>query len=195
MTLWTETIDAILARLAEHQETAGFIPSLEALHQAGEPLPSKTERQELPVQRLWPGAGAGDPLGRLMALLDETWSAGWSQNPNYRAAPPNAAFLDNYGYLECAGPDAPVRTVSLRVGLLLLGPDTLYPPHHHPAEEVYLPLGRGRWLREGVGWQELPAGAVIHHPPMCLHATQSGAEPLAAIYLWRGDIGPAARID
>jgi hypothetical protein len=82
----------------------------------------------------------------------------------------------------------------LRLGLLLLGPDTLYPPHHHPAEEIYLPLSPGHWWRAGEDWREQPAGAVIHHPPMCGHATESGRAPLAAIYLWRGEIVTAARI-
>ena len=149
----------------------------------------------LPVQRYWPAAGASDPLGQVLATLDSQLGIGWRQNPNYRVKPPSAGFLDNYGYLECAGPEAPVRTVDLRLGLLLLGPATLYPPHQHPAEEIYLPLGPGRWCRAGDSWREFTSGAVIHHPPMCGHATESGNDALAAIYLWRGEIETAARID
>lgn len=196
---WSALLDGIAARLRGHHESAQhFPPLLAALREECGRVPDAASAMaspvRLPVQRYWPMAGAADPLGPLMAALDEVLSAPWRQNPNYRAQPPSTGFLDNYGYLECAGPEAPVRFNHLRLGLLLLGPKTLYPPHRHPAEEVYLPLGPGRWQRGAEAWREVPAGAVIHHPPLCEHATQSGAHPLAAIYLWRGEIGPAARI-
>lgn len=191
---WRVLLDGIAGRLTGRPAVAGFLPLLADLPATIDPAASRGVLEKLPVQRFWPMAGAGDNLGRLMSTVDDALKAAWRQNPSYRAHPPSAGFLDNYGYLECAGPDAPLRTSSLRLGLLLLGPDTLYPQHHHPAEEVYLPLGPGRWLRDGDGWQDVPAGAVIHHPPMCGHATLSESVPLAAIYLWRGEIGPAARI-
>lgn len=195
MKAWRDLMDGIADRLAGRPDIADFLPPLAELSVQGvEGTPATSMPDRLPVQRFWPAAGAGDALGRLTAVIDDTLKVAWRQNPNYRAQPPSAGFLDRYGYLECAGPEAPWRSVHLRVGLLLLGPDTLYPSHNHPAEEIYLPLGPGRWLRDGDGWREVSPGAVIHHPPHCGHATQSGAEPLAAIYLWRGDIGPAARI-
>lgn len=193
MAAWSDLIGGIGARLAAYPALARFVDALQALPGLPEKS-SDTPPARLPVQNFWPAAGAADALGQLTAEVDKTLSVAWRQNPNYVAQPPSGAFLDNYGYLECAGPTAPVRDDGLRLGLLLLGPNTLYPPHHHPAEEVYLPLGPGRWLRDGAGWTEVPAGAVIHHPPMCGHATQSGDAPLAALYLWRGEIGPAARI-
>jgi hypothetical protein len=193
MTAWGDLLGGIAVRLAGHAEAAGFLPQLtDLLGTTAETAPSRPER--LPVQRYWPAAGAGDPLGGLMAAWELALGAAWRQNPNYRAHPPSGDFLDNYGYLECAGPEAPVRVSGLRLGLLLLGPGTLYPAHQHPAEEIYLPLGPGRWWRAGDDWREQPAGAVIHHPPMCPHATESGGAPLAAIYLWRGQIAPAAEI-
>jgi hypothetical protein len=151
----------------------------------------------LPVQAHWAAAIATDPLASVLHdLAEEARGLGhsWSQNPNYRAHPPSAAFLANYGYLECVGPDAPWCSDALRLGVLLLGPATIYPQHHHPAEEIYLPLGPGRWFKEGEGWQEKTSGDVIHHPPECGHATESGTAPLAAIYLWRGAIAKAAEI-
>lgn len=195
---WSSLIDGIAARLRSHEAAPHFLPLLTALrgrNGISAAAPSAGPRPDrLPVQRYWPAAGAGDPLGQLMAALDAALSAPWRQNPNYRAQPPSAGFLDNYGYLECAGPEAPVRFSDLRLGLLLLGPQTLYPTHRHPAEEVYLPLGSGRWQRGAEDWCDVPAGAIIHHPPLCDHATRSGTDPLAAIYLWCGEIGPAARI-
>lgn len=193
MTIWNVLVDGIAARLSGHSFADAFLPLLAGL--ADEvPTPCVERSSLLPVQRYWPAAGSGDALGLALATFDAQIGVGWRQNPNYRASPPSAGFLDNYGYLECAGPEAPVRTDKLRLGLLLLGPATLYPPHQHPAEEIYLPLGPGRWWRAGDSWRELTSGAVIHHPPLCGHATESGAEALAAIYLWRGEIARAAEI-
>jgi quercetin dioxygenase-like cupin family protein len=193
VTAWEELVGGIVARLSGHSSAASFLPHLADV--AGEvPMPCVERNALLPVQRYWPAAGSGDALGQALATVDAQIGAGWRQNPNYRANPPSAGFLDNYGYLECVGPEAPVPTDNLRLGLLLLGPATLYPPHQHPAEEIYLPLGPGRWWRAGDSWRELTAGAVIHHPPLCGHATESGAEALAAIYLWRGAIARAAEI-
>lgn len=186
---WLDLLSGIAARIEAH---AGFTADLGALRGLTPAEPQKGNA--LPVQRNWPAAGAGDDLGRLMAKVDHELETGWRQNPNYRAKPPSTGFLENYGYLECAGPEAPYRYPHVRLGLLLLGPDTLYPQHHHPAEEIYLPLGPGRWWKEGEGWQTRQAGDVIHHPPMCGHATQSEGAPLAALYLWRGEIAKAAEI-
>lgn len=187
---WIDLLDAIGRRLGNYPLFVAELGLLKTLS----PQAQSEIRTPLPVQCHWPVAGAGDELGRLMAMVDQAIKAGWRQNPNYRAAPPGADFLENYGYLECAGPDAPYRTPHLRLGLLLLGPGTLYPAHHHPAEEIYLPLGPGRWWKEGEGWQTRAGGDVIHHPPMCPHATESGDTALAAIYLWRGEIVRAAEI-
>ncbi len=186
---WLDLLNGIDVRISDHTD---FTAALRALRDL-----KPGERQKaaaLTVQRNWPAAGAQDELGRLMAQVDRALDIGWRQNPNYRAKPPSADFLENYGYLECAGPEAPYRYPDLRLGLLLLGPNTLYPQHRHPAEEIYLPLGPGRWWKEGEGWQMRTSGDVIHHPPMCGHATQSEEAPLAAIYLWRGEIAKAAEI-
>lgn len=192
-TAWADLLDGIGGRLSGDPAGKHFLPGLTALRHLV-PAEVSPVSAKLPVQRQWPAAGAGDPLGPLMAAVERHISAAWQQNSNYRAAPPRAGFLENYGYLECAGPGAPFLCADFRLGLLLLGPHTLYPPHHHPAEEIYLPLGPGLWWRDGEAWGRREAGAVIHHPPMCAHATKSGDEALAAIYLWRGEIEQAAVI-
>ena len=45
-------------------------------------------------------------------------------------------------------------------------------------------MGNGGFVRR-------EAGEVIHHPSNVSHAMRTGAEPLLAIYLWRG--GPLAQ--
>jgi len=122
----------------------------------------------------------------------------WTQNPNYRRAPPSAGFLENYGYAVIAGPEggapALTRHPDLALGLLLLGPQTDYPAHHHPAAELYIPFGLAYWRMGTKPWESRLAGAVIHHPPNITHATRSGDAPLAAIYLWTGDLATHARL-
>jgi hypothetical protein len=121
----------------------------------------------------------------------------WTQNPNYRRRPPSSDFLARYGYAQFAGPvDVPSLMTSerLALGVLMLGPGTVYPAHAHPAEEIYLPLTPARWQRGEESWRERRAGDLVHHPSGLVHATEAGKLPLLALYLWLGDLGTAAKI-
>ena len=155
----------------------------------------------LPVCRFWSVAlgQAGTGVGTIgMALAAVAPRLTWTQNPNYRRSPPSPEFLDNYGYAVLAGPsDGPpalARHDQLAFGVLLLGPHTHYPLHHHPAAEVYIPLNRAEWWRGDGPWREEAAGAVIHHPPNMPHATRAGGAPLLALYLWRGELATHAKL-
>lgn len=159
----------------------------------------------LPVLRFWPAClrsmeTTGTRFSALAALLHRIApDFRWRQNPNYRRNPPAPAFLDNYGYAEICGEYGLVQA-PIRCGILILGPATCYPPHRHPAEEIYIPLTAGAWQRGDVEvadrrWIERAAGSVIHHPPEVPHATRALDHPLAALYLWRGDLKTEARLD
>lgn len=148
-----------------------------------------------PVVRHWPEATAGTDLGaacRDVADRCAPAGVGWTRNGGYRPDSTPPGFLDNYAYLEIVGPDAPLLSTTVRLGFLLLGPSTHYPEHSHPAEEHYVSLGRGWWSRDDEGWRERPATSVIHHPPGCRHAMRTGATPMAAVYLWSGEIETSA---
>ena len=151
------------------------------------------------VCRLWDDAlrASRGPLVAPLAALGPWLS--WTQNPNYRRQPPDASFLDNYGYAVLTGPadGPPALTVDaqLALGVLLLGPRTHYPLHAHPAVEVYYTLTPGgEWWRGAGPWRTEPPGAAIHHAPNVPHATRAGAEPLLALYVWAGDLGTHARL-
>ncbi|MET1028094.1 MAG: dimethylsulfonioproprionate lyase family protein [Dongiaceae bacterium] len=160
----------------------------------------------LPVQNFWLPAlstakqdrdGVIVEIAQTLEVL--TPSLRWRQNPNYRQAPPDARFLANYGYAEICGELGLIPTPDLKLGVLVLGPDTCYPAHQHPAEEIYLPLHAAFWQRgdeevAAKSWQTRPAGAVIHHPSQMPHATRTGDSVLAAIYLWRGELATNARL-
>jgi hypothetical protein len=149
----------------------------------------------LPVCRHWDAALAdGGELAAALAALAPALR--WHQT--YTENPPAPDFLDEYGYAEVIGPGtrapALVRSGEVAAGVLLLGPRTLYPEHSHPAEELYLPLGESEWLRGHEGWVARFAGEVVHHPPWVEHATRTGERPLAAVYVWRGDVDTPARL-
>lgn len=114
----------------------------------------------------------------------------WRQT--YSASDFGQKFLDNYGWVELFGTRGHFENGTMAGGFLLLGPGVTYPDHHHIAEEIYIPLTGGTEWRKGEGALERrPADEVIHHPSDVNHAMHTGAEPLLALYLWRG--GPLAQ--
>jgi hypothetical protein len=160
--------------------------------------------ENLPILRFWPGCLQSAAAKPGLVALVEAFRAlhpvlRWRQNPNYRQSPPDPDFLNNYGYAEICGSYGLIEA-HIRFGVLLLGPDTCYPPHRHPAEEIYIPLNQGAWQRGDAEiarghWVERVPGSIIHHPPEVPHATRGLEQPLAALYLWRGDLATEAKLD
>ncbi|TPI26658.1 transcriptional regulator [Mesorhizobium sp. B3-1-9] len=128
------------------------------------------------------------PLARFVA--DHRGELRWGQT--YTAADFGQGFVDNYGWLEVFGMRGHFVNDAVAAGLLILGPDIVYPDHHHIAEEIYVPLTGGTEWRMGEGgFHTRDAGEVIHHASNVSHAMRTGKEPLMALYLWRG--GPLAQ--
>lgn len=128
------------------------------------------------------------PLVRLVAEYRDKLR--WGQT--YTAADFGQGFIDNYGWLEVFGTRGHFVNDEVAAGLLILGPDIVYPDHHHIAEEIYIPLTGGTEWRMGEGGFQLrDAGEVIHHASNVSHAMRTGKEPLMALYLWHG--GPLAQ--
>jgi len=71
----------------------------------------------------------------------------------------------------------------------LIAPRTHYPPHAHPAIETYLVItGTALWSLGAAPAAAQPPGALIFHPSGMAHAMETEAEPLLAIWSWRGDV-------
>ena len=103
--------------------------------------------------------------------------------------------FDNYAYVELAGPGRWFESADIRLGFLLLGPQSHYPDHCHPAEEAYhVVSGTAEWWREDTGWTARQAGTLIHHAPLVRHAMRTRDEPLLALYCWAGEIGAHATL-
>jgi mannose-6-phosphate isomerase-like protein (cupin superfamily) len=131
------------------------------------------------------------PLGR--ALLDLMPAVHLTRSSAYLADPPNAEFGDNYGYgVICgldSGPPALISDSEIAFGLMLLGPTTHYPLHHHPADEIYHAItGPSQWRAGDEPWSWRNPGETVHHPPWVPHATLSGDKPLVVLYVWQGDL-------
>ncbi|MFO1035607.1 MAG: dimethylsulfonioproprionate lyase family protein [Geminicoccaceae bacterium] len=127
-------------------------------------------------------------------LVEAAPNLAWRQT--YGAAEMPPCFLDRYGWTELLGTRGHWRSDELAAGFLLLGPDTLYPEHRHAAEEIYIVLvGTADWSRGGEGWRRRMPGEVVHHDSQTPHAMRTGAEPLLALYLWRGgDLAEKSRL-
>jgi hypothetical protein len=135
------------------------------------------------------GADLVAAVCRMAPLLD------WRQT--YSTADVDAAFLQNYGWSEIVGLVGPIQSERIACGFLILGPSTIYPSHHHAAEELYVPLsGTAAWQQGDMVWREHAPGTPIHHRSLEPHAMRTGGSPLLALYVWRGaDLGQKARLD
>ena len=164
--------------------------------------PAAAIARELPVQLYWRrslAAATGGRTAGLAATIENIYPAlTWIQSPDYVRDPPSADFINNYGYAVVVGPSSgqPALIVNhnLAAGVLMLGPQTCYALHHHPATEIYFVVsGRARWCRGAGPWEFKQAGALIHHASGLPHGTWTADEPLLAIYLWKGDLDTDAQ--
>jgi dimethylpropiothetin dethiomethylase len=90
-----------------------------------------------------------------------------------------------YGYAELAGPNGPVRTTELILGIVLLAPGCTYPAHAHSGiTESYICLsGAVSENHQGV----YAPGSMIFSPPEHLHRITVGKdEPALLAYAWMG---------
>lgn len=146
-----------------------------------EPRPLACLRQLDRIVELAPANA--QPLARLLA--QRRGELHWGQT--YSEADLGKTFFDNYGWLEVFGTRGHFVNDEVAAGLLILGPDIVYPDHHHVAEEIYIPLTGGTQWRMGEGdFRRREAGEVIHHASDVSHAMRTGKEPLLALYIWRG---------
>jgi hypothetical protein len=173
-------LTALLARLGTALDDGGWSDASAALGRAV-PVPGGPAAA-LPVL-----AHGDDAVARAAEEVDADLAvtlgpladaAPWRQTASYVRVPPSPGFLDGYAHATLAAGD------DVAVGLLLLGPGVHYPPHHHPAEEFYLPGATIRWLH-GI----VPAGVLVHHAPWQPHAMTTDDRPALLAYVWTGEVG------
>jgi hypothetical protein len=109
----------------------------------------------------------------------------WSQNPGYTASNCSRSFLDGYAYAGFSGPDAPLLCAVPRGGFVLIGPDVVYPGHHHQPREVYLVMTPGsQWRLDEGEWFDVAPGDLLFHDSWQMHAMRTRAQPLLAFAGW-----------
>lgn len=107
----------------------------------------------------------------------------------YRNRPGREALFNNFAFCDFIGTDGWFHTKDVSLGLTLLGPDTDYPFHGHPARELYFLLsGPSDWAVDYRAWQRRVPGDWLLHTEMQPHAMRSHDIPMLAISAWRGDI-------
>ena len=167
---------------------------LRAVQLMGEPALSP---RVLPVCRYLPLAlTAGKAIAGLADALQPLLPAlAWIQNPNYQPNTIPPTFLDNYGYADIISRRGLFAADALAMGILLLGPHTEYPPHVHPAAEIYYTIGGAcHCWQTGQAWTQQGAGSVVYHPSGVVHAMRTLDEPVCLLYIWWGDVQIAARL-
>ncbi len=144
--------------------------------------------KSLPVVSCLPALAAGDRSAEEVVGLLKAAAPGLCWGQTYGPDDFGPEFLNRYGWTELVGLRGAVASRRIACGLLLLGAGVEYPLHRHEAEEIYVPLGRpALWRKEAGKWAPVPAGAPIHHGPWTAHGMRTGADPLLAVYLWRGE--------
>lgn len=106
-------------------------------------------------------------------------------------------LAERIAFSQIVGRKGLVANADIHVGLTLIAPYTSYPPHAHPAVEVYLVVaGSATWQAGHAAATRQPPNAVIFHPSNVPHAMTTDAEPLLAIWTWRGDLAaPSTYLD
>ena len=91
-------------------------------------------------------------------------------------------FADHHANATIVGPGGLEARDDVWVGVSVMAPQTRYPDHAHPPEEVYLSLSDGEWRQGQEPWHRPGIGGLVHNPPNVLHAMRSGPRPLLAIW-------------
>ena len=152
------------------------------------PAPSGTfEKSDSPLIRWIEDSakhGSSETANLLKALKPALPFLPWKYN--YEPRPDMPDLGNQMGWGEILGPEAPFHDGHFCYGFTLLGKNTFYPAHYHPATELYVVLsGHAEWTLDGVSKVRNP-GEFILHPSNHVHSMRTNDEPLLALYTWSG---------
>ena len=184
------TVEAIVRSARDLLETRGDRTTAQFLSQwpmHGEPS-RRVSPRELPVLE-WVDdleqVAVPETRALVSMFVESARRLAWAQT--YSREDFGDAFLARYAWTELIGLRGPIASSKIAAGFLLLGPDVEYPLHSHEAEELYLPVaGTAKWRREYEDWTRRAPGTTIYHASCVPHAMKTQAEPLLAVYVWRG---------
>ncbi len=153
------------------------------------PLTTPTSKKYAQRAIRYDVAAIGVPIANL--IRPQIKQLHWQQNQNYRGQ----QFSEKYAYSEFIGPDGIAHSSDIRIGLLLIAPGTIYPYHHHPADEIYFVLsGEGRFKVPERPARVCPSGQFVTHPSGIDHQIETRENLLLALYFWRGAVTIPAQL-
>ncbi|MCV2867414.1 dimethylsulfonioproprionate lyase family protein [Defluviimonas sp. WL0002] len=120
------------------------------------------------------------------AILDAQHLIPWGTNPVADRMSDTAASI--CAVTTLMGPEGPILTPDLRLGLFYQRPDTYYALHNHDADETYVILAGSALWTAGDDIRVRKAGDYIHHPSLMPHAFRTGSEGILALWRWSGDV-------
>lgn len=134
-------------------------------------------------------AGDGD-TEKLFAAVREAFAfARWTEF--YEETEWSQPFLSRFATGECIGPTGRFLSDDIVLGLFVLGPETFYPAHVHAAEEFYIVIAGEADFQVGAtsAFATKQQGDVVFHESHISHAIRTSAQPMLAVYGWRGKLG------
>lgn len=140
------------------------------------------------VDQLTAGADASSEHRSLLNVCQAlSEHAEWRNK--YKSSAEYAHLFQNFSFCDFIGPDGWQATRDVTLGLVLLGPHTFYPFHHHPARELYyIVSGTAEWAVDFEPPRRFAPGSWLVHSENQPHAMQTGDAPMLAVSAWRGDI-------
>lgn len=130
----------------------------------------------------------GGPVANLAHALESIAPRlKWGLRPN--GENDDATFKACHANAVVIGKDGLEEREDIRIGMSLLAPETRYPDHRHPPEEIYTVLTPGEWKQGTDGEFKSPGiGGFVHNIPNIVHGMRSKDVPLLAVWsLWMGD--------
>ena len=162
-------IDAVLTRL-ERVEPSSSGDGHDRLAVEGWLAPALAEARR--------AGGMAETLANALAAMEPDLV--WRRRPGSEKHA--GRFADRHANATIVGPGGLEARDDVWVGVSVMAPETRYPDHAHPPEEVYLSLSDGEWRQEQKPWHRPGIGGLVHNPPHVLHAMRSGSGPLLAIW-------------
>lgn len=181
---WTALLDAARAAHEATPELRAFCPfPTELREQPGDPRPDPLSAtlQEAPGATTSPWQGFRDAASAAGPI------ARWRDT--YRHTAIGEELHRHFGCFELLGQDAPFGAKDMRGFLVYQRPGYHYPPHHHPAEELYLVIaGEAEFHLDGHAPRRLGPGESVFHPSGVPHALTTHESPVLTWVLWRGEM-------
>ena len=167
----------------EARTVAGHIYGALATEE-GEYKPGEPKRQpvceHLPAayENTRQGPDAAAQLGEAFAAIEPLLS--WNPKPT-----DDTHFKANHANAVIVGLEGIEERYDARIGVSLVAPDTVYPDHNHPPQEIYAVLSDSAWRQNDGPWRKPGLGGWVYNPANITHAMRAYDMPLLAIWsLW-----------